>query len=197
MIRYLTIAGTLLLATLLTTASVNAGLVIGFEESAGDVIATTSGAIVVPASVNQTFTGDFLSGDTDNLVGASGSTSRFDGGITVLSLLDVDPSSFSGSTFGYFLEFIYFDAANTPGSTVSPSTTWTWDSTTLAGIGLGSLTASPSLVYTATNGETISFVRTSAPAVPEPSSLLLLGLGSAVALGRKGRKRQRSETELA
>ncbi len=68
----------------------------------------------------------------------------------------------------------------------APSGTFTWNGTTLAGIGLSALTTTPTTVWTITeaggSGDTIQFAL--AP-VPEPSTTALLGLGGLALILRR------------
>ena len=166
-----------LAATLFTFGSLvggaNAAVLITFEEIGGNVIATTSGSVVVPASFNYNFPGTYLVGANNQLSYLSGDIDRYSGGTFDAFTLSLIPSSGSGTTFGIEFQFIYFDSSAAVGSSYTPTTTWTWIGKTLSSIGLGSLTSSPTTVYTASNGETVSVA-----SVPEPSSTILLGLGA-------------------
>lgn len=166
-----------LAATLITFASLaggaNAALLITFEEVGGDVIATTSGSLVVPASPDVNFSGNFLVGGDNSLSYLTGNFNLYYGGTFGGMSISLTPSSGSGSTFGIEASAIYLDSTAAVGSSYTPATTWTWSGQTLSSIGLSSLTSSPTTVYTAKNGSTVSIA-----SIPEPSSTLLLGFGA-------------------
>ena len=170
----------ILAATLITFGSLageaDGAITITFEETGGDVIASTSGSVVVPSTTLVNFSGTFLVGTANRLSWLDGNIDRYSGGSFGGLTLSLVPTSGSGDAFGIEDEFIYFEAPVGVGTTYTPTTTWTWTGQTLSSIGLGSLSTSPTLVYTADNGETVSIV--AASAVPEPSSALLFGLGA-------------------
>jgi hypothetical protein len=76
------------------------------------------------------------------------------------------------------------DGSAVAGGLFTPNGVWTWNGTTLAAIGLGSLTTTPVTVYRArgSSNDTFQFVT-----VPEPSAPALLGLG---AIGLSIRRRR-------
>ncbi|MDB4618157.1 PEP-CTERM sorting domain-containing protein [Akkermansiaceae bacterium] len=151
----------------------NAAILITFKEVGGDVIATTSGSIVVPNTQSLNSSGTFLAGSPNRLSHLSGNIDRYSGGTFSGDLaISKIPSSGSGTTFGIEDSLIYFDASAVPGSTYTPTTTWTWSGETISSIGLDPSVSLPLTVYTASNGETVSII------APEPSSALLSGLGA-------------------
>jgi len=182
MFRTISFSAVLMLTVSSICTSAKADLIVTFDEIAGDVIASTSGSIEVPSPVELNFSGTFLVGFPNQLSWLAGNINRFDGGTNGGFSLNTVPTTGSGSSFGIENQFIYFDASAPTGSLQSPLTTWTWNSTDLATIGLGSLTQTPAVVYTASNGETVSFATT---AVPEPSSFVLIGIAGFALLSRR------------
>jgi len=101
-------------------------------------------------------------------------------GTTEDSGLAVYPTSATGDTFGYNGDVVTLPAGLTKGSSFTPHTVWNWDqmtleglgiTATLEGLGLGDLTTTPTVVYTAApaaGGDTISFA-----VLPEPSTTAL------------------------
>ncbi len=161
-------------------APANANVVVEFEEVGGDVIARTTGSFLVPSvAPNSVDSSDDWLSATYALYSINGSYATWSGGDFVLSGLE-EHFSFgvdSGDTFGYSDVMFFLPSGLTSGSYFTPNTTWKWEGTTLANLGLGYLTTTPTLVYTASEaagGDTISF----AVAIPEPATTsLLIGVG--------------------
>lgn len=193
MYRNISFSAVLILAVSSTCASAKAGVIVTFQEIAGNVIATTSGSIELPPTAELNFSGDFLGGAPDRLYWLSGNTSRFDGGTFASTSLITPPTTGSGSSFGFGGPYIYFDESVPLGSVYSPLTTWTWDSADLASIGLGSLSQTPAVVYTSSTGGTVSFATT---AVPEPASFLMVAGFGGLAMLRRRRTRSASDKLL-
>ena len=106
------------------------------------------------------------------------------GGTAGTSGLIASPTDFNGDSFGFDGVSVFFgnDVSREielgPGNilvnVLEPETTFIFENTTLAAIGLGALSNTPEIVYTAGTGDTISFVSV----VPEPSSIMMLALGA-------------------
>lgn len=172
--RRFTIIFSLFLAALFSIHNaVKADILITFNEVAGDVVASTSGTIQVPSTPTFFFGGPFLNGAPNQLSWLSSNVNRYGGGVNAGFSLNSTPTTGSGDFFGIEDSFIFFNNSLPLNSFHSPNTTWTWDSTDLTTIGLGALSQTPTLVYTASNGETVSFVS----AIPEPSSFAFMGIG--------------------
>ncbi len=186
--------GTLIVAlSLIGSMATNAYgvIVINFSETAGNVIATTSGSYTVPnvTLTPLTVTSVTFLGDTEQFYHLNNPTLNFaPGGVRIVTTLNTNMSSSTGDTFGYSADSVALDSTVTQGSTITPVTTWTWLSNTISGIGLGSLTTTPTVVYTAVSGgDTIQFALA---AVPEPSTyaFILGALTLGVVAVRKQRK---------
>jgi len=177
-----------LASTLITFGSLTGGaeaaVIINFEELGGGVIATTSGSIVVPNTFANNFSGTVNATDPDTFLYATGSVDRYTGGTNPSVGPTIQANTASGSTFGFDVSSFYVAASTPVGSSYTPNTTWTWTSADLASIGLGSLDSTPTLAFTTSEGDTISFTATT---VPEPSSAFLLGLGALGLVSRRKR----------
>jgi hypothetical protein len=174
--------------------SAQAVVLITFAQDGSNVTATLSGSLRLPEAADRLFNDNNAA--FDNVMGTT--TSLFAGktgapfgdiygfGQAFASGLSQSPDSFSGPfSFGYNGPSLTVVGSSSPEGTVTPTGTWTWNNTTLAGIGLGSLTTTPVVVYetgAADRPDTIRFV-----AVPEPSTALL-GLGASALLFRRRRK---------
>lgn len=179
------------LATILLTfgslaVGANAAIVITFEETGGNVIATTSGSILLPPVIDFNFShSSYVANGSDKRLTylRTGTANVYTDGVHGAMPLTTRPTSGSGATFGIEFGQMYTDSAVSSGSMYSPVTTWIWNSHTLASIGLGSLTSSPTVVYTSSNNQTVSIA-----AIPEPSISLLFGI-SALALASRRRSK--------
>ena len=161
-------------------------VLITFEEEGGNVVASTSGTFIIPTTYNGTFgINSSSSASFQGLLWVRQGTERYCGGTFVNSGLVLANSVMGGfSTFGYIQEHFYAPSSEAQGSVYSPVTTWTFDSTDIDSLFPSGLSTTPFVVYTASNGETISFVS----AVPEPSSALLFVFGAAGACVWRRRK---------
>ena len=177
-------AGFLLVGAGLYIQPVDAALLIEFSQNGSDVVAVTSGTLEVFGASSMASTGD-LSGGADNLFGLdNGLINVVTGGMAATSGLIASPTDFNGDSFGFDGVSVFFgqdvDVENELGTggvlinVLEPETTFIWENTTLAAIGLGALSNTPEIVYTAGTGDTISFVSV----VPEPSSIMMLALGA-------------------
>jgi PEP-CTERM motif len=147
----------------------NAAVVISFSEIGGNVVASCSGSFTIPTSASGSFSGTAFAGSSSELYRFDGDWTRYSGGTGVSSGLLVAPSISADSAFGYSGTFFYAPNSQAPNSVYTPNTTWTWSSTNVNTLFPGGLSSTPSVVYTASNQDTISFAR----AVPEPSSMLV------------------------
>lgn len=171
-----------LFAAGLFAAQANAAIIIQFKEIGGNVVATTTGSLVVPNTLAATpFSAGASRAGVDHIYTRFGNFSIYNGGTNSGFTLNSSDFSGTGSVFGISGGDIYLN--NTPsGEVYTPNTTWTWLSKDLNAVGQGSLTSTPITVYTASNGETVSFAL-----IPEPSSAILLGFGLLL-LNRRNRK---------
>jgi hypothetical protein len=175
-IKSILTTGAFLLLTFSLINSARAGVIILFEEVNGDVVATTTGSIQVPADARDAFspTGSGFYGDTLGLY-LSGAVDVWRGGSFVESGLSLAPTSAEGDTFGYYDDELDLAPELAAESFYSPHTTWIWEGQTLESIGLDYLTSVPFLVYDR-DGQTISFAVESS--IPEPAVVsLLMGAG--------------------
>ena len=162
------------LATLLLTGNLSQAAVIwNFAQVGNDVVATPTGSIIVPSVDSFLINATFVSGSSLVLINQDGDVALRFGGTSTSTSLNADPTTGSGDNFGHDGNTLGTPVSAADGSTFAPNATLTWENTTIAGIGLGSLSASPLLAHTTSNGETISY----ALSVPEPSSALLVSLG--------------------
>lgn len=177
-------AGFLLVGAGLCIQPADAALLIGFSQNGSDVVAVTSGTLEVFSPSSMASTGD-LSGGADNLFGLdSGLINVVTGGTAGTSGLIASPTDFNGDSFGFDGVSVFFGGdvsreielgpGNILVNVIEPETTFIFENTTLAAIGLGALADTPEIVYTSGTGDTISFVS----AVPEPSSIMMLALGA-------------------
>lgn len=168
-------------------------VLVTFSQSGNDVIATLSGSLLLPQDSDRNLDDSLgaldASGTINSLYYLFSSPATYDeytNGQSFASGLSQTPNSFSGSVgFGYALEYVLVEGSSSPGDTITPTGTWTWNNTTLAAIGLGSLTTTPVIVHrlAPSSDDTIQFVST----VPEPSSSVLLGLGATALVFRRRR----------
>ena len=167
-----------------SSANAGAAVIITFQESGNNVVASTSGSFFVPPTggtlVNQTQT----AGNTFLLIGLTGTVQvYFNSGISYASGLSAQPNFHTGTSFAYSVSS-FTVPTSAVGTYYSPTTTWTWTNQSISSIGLGALTSTPSLVFQGA-GDTISFAR----AVPEPSTYAafagLAVLGGAIILRRR------------
>ena len=184
-----------LMMNIAVAGSASAAVIVQFQESGGNVIGTATGTFKVPliAPIGTSSSTNFAGG-FNFLYNYGGTLDSFSGGVWSLLgsgfALNQAPTSASGDTFGYNVGVVYLESGLSPGSTFSPSTTWTWSGQTLSSIGLGSLGATPTKVYTApSDGDTISFA-----AIPEPSSSSFL-LGTATLLLVANRRRTKKQNK--
>lgn len=181
-----------LLVCTLHTSPLHAGVTFTFQEVGNDVVATTSGTIASGWSINfgkfSTASSAYLV--TDSIRGAE------DGGLrwvsqnnhwTLNNTLNGVTGNFigvlTGDAFGFANDGnLYTSAGINEGDAITPNTTITWWNHTFTSLGLDtSLSTTPLVLFTLDNGETISAARASGgAAVPEPSSLALLGCGGVV-----------------
>jgi hypothetical protein len=178
----------------LTATSAQAAVILEFEESGGNVTATLTGTIDLTGLTRHSdndSSGPWVLGNGSNLYvlnqGSVGPHDRYAfAGTATASGLTATPDSLSGlEPFG-FGGAAFFSDGGTPlnDPAYAPSGTFTWNGTTLAGIGLSALTTTPTTVWTITeaggSGDTIQFAL-----VPEPSTTALLGLGGLALILRR------------
>ena len=183
-----------LMGLLALSNSAEAVVLVTFSQSGNDVVATLSGSLLLPQDSDRNLDDSLgaldASGTTNSLYYLFSSPATYDeytNGQSFASGLSQTPNSFSGSVgFGYAFEYILVEGSSSPGGTLSPTGTWTWNNTTLAAIGLGSLMSTPVIVHRMafSSDDTIQFVST----VPEPSSSVLLGLGATALLFQRRRQ---------
>jgi hypothetical protein len=166
----------------------HAGVVVTFRQIGSDVVASTSGSITTPGGLNAGIaTEETYSANPFSLLYLNGNFKAvFFFATNFQSGLSGAPNTASGDHFGYNGTDLYVADHVNVNSEYSPNTTWTWTNRTLAGIGLGSLSSTPQVVWAGNwggAGNTISFA-----AIPEPCSGLLL-VGS-LACGILRRKRR-------
>lgn len=179
-----TLAITLILFVMLGQKS-HAVVIIYFEQKGGDVIATTTGSIIVPNTYDLTFSGNFAQANANSLLLTTSDTDRYRFGTSLGIGPTVNPSSTSGTSFGFDQDALFVPATTAARSFFTPDTQWTWFSTDLASIGLGALTSDPTTAYTTPFGEDV--IRFAV--VPEPSSAMLLSIASFFILGARRRNR--------
>jgi hypothetical protein len=153
----------------ISSESAKGAVVVSFSEIGGDVVASCSGSFTIPTSPNGSFSGTTFAGNSSELYRFDGNWTRYSGGAGVSSGLSLAPSISANSAFGYSGAFFYAPNSQAPNSVYTPNTTWTWSSTNVNALFPGGLSSTPSIVYTGSNQDTISFAR----AVPEPSSMLV------------------------
>lgn len=168
-------------ASLVSVGAIQAGVVVIFSQVGNDVVATTTGSIQTAPLVNSViWPGGHTYGGSEGLYhlygsfGQSVSASSYwrSGGLTS------DPSSSSGSDFGFYRDFLYWSGVG-PNTAYTPTTSWRWTDSSMSSIGLGSLTTNPYTVWAGNygTGNTISFA-----AVPEANTSILC-LGALCVLG--------------
>lgn len=164
-------------------------VVVYFHQDGNDVKATAKGDLKVLNGSLSAGLGEKLIGQADTLVGLKNGVLVYSltNGTSQLSSLDTSPTSFTGASFGYENNVLYYEfdsvtesvfdsQLNQVVSTVELETTWVWQGVTLNGIGLAGLTATEQLVYTVgSTNDTISFALTT---VPEPSSVVTLAVAA-------------------
>lgn len=181
----------------------DASVVVLFSEIGGNVEAMVTGNLdlsLVPLIVDgdDFGTSNTLRGSSVSLLALTTSQSDIYNGTSSITGLNTNPSSWSETqTTISSVSFGFIDSATTdgllyvPGNTplddpnYVPIGTYTWNSNTIAGIGLGSLTTTPLLAFTLAGGggETISYAL-----VPEPSSGMLGMAGALLLLGFRKRR---------
>lgn len=165
----------------------NAAIIIQFEETAGNVVAKTTGSFQVPSSPPDDSNSDTsFSASTNRFYYVNGNFDYWHSGSVFVSGVSVEPTSAEGDTLGYNYaggQTLFLPSGLTPESTYTPDTTWTWSGQTLSGIGLNYLTTTPFQVYEF-GGDTISFA-----AVPEPTTTALFIGGAAAAFAGLRRKK--------
>jgi hypothetical protein len=180
----------------LTAISAQAAVILQFEESGGNVTATLTGTIDLTGLTRHSdndSSGPWVLGNGSSLYilndGSVGPHDRYaSAGAATASGLSATPDSLSGGEPFGFGGSAFFSDGGTPlnDPAYAPSGTFTWNGTTLAGIGLSALTTTPTTVWTITeaggSGDTIQFAL--AP-VPEPSTTALLGLGGLALILRR------------
>lgn len=169
------------------SSNANAAVTITFSEVGGDVHGVLSGSLVLPAITNDDFAGN-QNGSNNSLLYYWGGVNWSQGGISTDSGLNSSATIVLGDVgmpglgFGYESDILMWGTSmSVVMGSISPKGTYVWEATTLAAIGLGSLTTQ-TVYTTAGGGDTIKFTT-----VPEPGSLLLAGLGLASALVRRRR----------
>lgn len=176
-----------------------AAVLITFQQDGPHVTATLSGSIdffFLNSTPSKDLTSPTHSSGGDNTQLWVDDTTPFDvymSGVFTESPLTVAPDTpdgagFSGLTnFGYEGQLLFVPADWSQFDTHTVEGTWRWSNNTLAGIGLGSLTATPEVVYSivSANGDVKDTI--SINTVPEPSSTLLLGLGAFSLVARRHR----------
>ena len=200
-----------LVVCVLNLSQLQAGVLFTFVEDGGNVVATTSGTIAAGWSSNfpvQGSTSDEGVVRYDSIRG----TRTGEGMVYYMSIglweldemLTRDPSDpansngvTTGDTFGYAGNGNFYVPTGTgQGDAITPNTTITWAGATFESLGLDTgLSTTPLVLFTLDNSETISAVRGASgggAAVPEPSSLALLGCGVVVTTGlRRLRSKKR------
>ncbi|HEY1756124.1 MAG TPA: PEP-CTERM sorting domain-containing protein [Bryobacteraceae bacterium] len=168
-------AGAGMLISLVPQARASDLFTVNIVQSGSNVVATGSGSFSVSGptddgTANEGVEGSdaYLilgSGDNDVLTGVTGPSNFGSGGSIVT------PSSTTGGEVGFGLTFNSYVVpfGYVAGAPLTSSSTW--DSTTLAGLGLTVGT------YTYALGDGDSFVINVGSTTPEPASLLLTGIG--------------------
>jgi hypothetical protein len=175
-------AASLLLATSVSQAAV----VFNFVQVGPNVVMSTSGSITTPSTANDFAMDSFFFLTPSNYyfeLIAPFRDSAAPVGFHTDHTLNTRPDQISGDTFGYNLSYLMWPGAVATDTLFSPNMTHTWLNATISSIGLGALTASPTVVWTADYGtdNTISFA-----VIPEPSvSLLSISAFGLAALRRR------------
>ncbi|BDS07668.1 hypothetical protein NT6N_27080 [Oceaniferula spumae] len=160
----------------------------------GTVTGILSGTLSLPTGTQVTAgapPSDQFAGDSSNLSFVS-SASNYQIGLSYGSItaseLDIAPDAFTGpETFGFNGSNLSMGLAPVPGGSVTPVGTFVWSAADLftvfgeSKLDLG-IWMNPQVAWTATSGDTISFV-----AVPEPSSSLMVTLGAGLLMLRRRR----------
>lgn len=166
----------------------HAGVVVTFRQIGSDVVASTSGSITTPGGLNAGIASEeTYSANPFSLLYLNGNFKAvFFFATNFQSGLSGAPDTASGDHFGYNGADLYVADHVNVNSEYSPNTTWTWTNRTLAGIGLGSLSSTPQVVWAGNwggAGNTISFA-----AIPEPRGGLLLVGSLACGILRRRRR---------
>ncbi|MEM1228184.1 MAG: hypothetical protein AAGJ40_21040 [Planctomycetota bacterium] len=176
----MTLGLTLSLALFLAPAE--GSFVITFDEVGGDVVASTSGSFEIPATFVDSVAVSGIATGVSSVLGFYGDSpvavDRYSLDANFPLNIAPPPSSASGDVFGIEGNLLFVPFALNPGDIYAPVTSWTWNSTTLDAIGLGSLTGSPEPAAAAA-GLAFVFVA-EAVAIPEPSMLGFVAMTSCV-----------------
>jgi len=168
-----------------SVGNASAAIIVQFEEIGGNVVATTTGSLLVPSAYEGgAYPGTTRGGGETKLWNfPEGSFALYwGGGSATSSGLAEGPTEAIGDTFGYADDTLYLDLEVELGGTYAPKTTWTWSGNTLTNLNLGYLTTTPFQVYER-DGQTISFAL-----VPEPFTIAyLIGAVAFAALRRTRR----------
>lgn len=179
-----------------------AAVTITFSQIGSDVVATTSGSIIVPSSPsvtrrhNESGIGIFSMNSLSHAATGSTRSREFGnqaspnlGTFFSHGLSSPAPTSSSGDTFGYRGRTLFLPTNLSAGEEFFPNTTFVWAGQTLPDLHLAGLVNESTLVYIADNGETITFAFN---AIPEPTSIALLGASAVGILFRRRRVRHSS-----
>jgi hypothetical protein len=179
-----------LLAAVASLTSARADVLFTFSQLGANVVATTSGSILTPFTGISGGSGNADFSDAFSLGHVTAGWQTYNGGIASDSSLMVSFNSASGPAFGYSGDRLYVTDSTFAGRSFTPSNTFTWNNQTVAEIfsPTAPLSTTPRVVYTASNGEKISFVQ----AVPEPSTWALLGVGALGFVWQSVQRRRRS-----
>lgn len=188
-----------------TMSTAQAAVTVYWEQNGLDVIASWSGTLAVDPSLMIDTTLEVLDdGDLATTIqllhlsmGANGYYINSTGSVssTNISTSSDIPSGEVSPSFGIGRNNLYWNDVHISGGSVGAVSELTFDPTrdvirfagqTLAGMNAGSF--SNTLAWTATTtGDTISYTTGPVVSVPEPSSTLLLGLGTLALLARRKR----------
>ncbi len=176
----------------LAFARAEAAITITFSYDGTDTIATVSGSITLPPTLDADNVPNggatFMDGSYGWLyVHVSGNPSYdvYSGGSNPNSFVIAAPDQWSGTgSFGFSSDVLYTAFDEVPGGTYAPSGTFTWSNRTLEQVGVAGITT-PTVVHTTSNGEDILYVT-----VPEPGLPGLAACGAifaALGIRRRGR----------